>query len=330
MDETGWQPGNVGGGRVLAQKGVKTVQTAISENRENTTFVGCIAADGTYLEPVYIFKGKRSLTADWLREGGAHPNAKMAVQENGYMTAELFPQFLQHYIDTVPAKKELNRLLAVAPDRRLTKADAVRVLEVAKKAAFTVDNIKAAFRATALDAKLDAIEAAQRKAGWEEEEAVAGEPLMPTSGLSAVIAGVLAEADLAEGAADELTEIGEPQEAALGLAPERMVGSRAPEEETGSNEACSETGESEGIRAGEGEQPPGVGQSKELLTSSRETAGERGAVGPAPRDGRVMGASVAASNEDLLDDLSAVKRWSRLEKRPKVEEPPRGGVKTYF
>ena len=58
MDESGFPPASRGTARVVGQRGLKLQHKQGTANRENVTVIVTICADGTYLKPLIIFKGK--------------------------------------------------------------------------------------------------------------------------------------------------------------------------------------------------------------------------------------------------------------------------------
>lgn len=58
MDESGFPPSNQGTSRVVGRKGNKVQHKQGSGNRENATGLITICADGTYLQPLIVFKSE--------------------------------------------------------------------------------------------------------------------------------------------------------------------------------------------------------------------------------------------------------------------------------
>jgi hypothetical protein len=93
MDESGlhlhFQPG-----KVLAAKGDRSVlQVTQSERAENVTVVGCCSATGQFIRPLVIYKGKRNKAefADNLP-----PGSSVAMSDSGYITTDIFLNWLHH------------------------------------------------------------------------------------------------------------------------------------------------------------------------------------------------------------------------------------------
>lgn len=99
MDEIGVQAtGRNSTLKVVAKKGSKNVNIPAGDNREWLTIVVCISAQGTYIPPYYIFKGKY-LLQNYVELCG--PGATMNVQENGWITNEIFCEWLEHFKSNV-------------------------------------------------------------------------------------------------------------------------------------------------------------------------------------------------------------------------------------
>lgn len=58
MDESGFPPSDQGTSRVVGRRGLKLQHKQGTANRENVTAIVTICADGTYLNPLIIFKSK--------------------------------------------------------------------------------------------------------------------------------------------------------------------------------------------------------------------------------------------------------------------------------
>ena len=100
MDETGVQAaGKNSTLKVVAKKGSKNVNMLAGNNKKWLTIIVCISVHGTYIPPYYIFKGKY-LLQDYMELCG--PGAAMNVQENGWITNEIFCDWLVHFQSNVP------------------------------------------------------------------------------------------------------------------------------------------------------------------------------------------------------------------------------------
>ena len=70
------------------------------------TLLIAICADGSKMPPFYIFKGSR-LSPELLKEGVA--NSTMATQKSGWITKELFLQYIKNFINFVKDKRGLRK-----------------------------------------------------------------------------------------------------------------------------------------------------------------------------------------------------------------------------
>ncbi len=88
-DESGF-PFGPKSGKVLAPRGTRTVYT-ITGDKTQLTVLACFNAIGQYMPPLIVYPGKRRRNLD-LRDYAYHE-----VSANGWMTSEVFLQFL-HYL----------------------------------------------------------------------------------------------------------------------------------------------------------------------------------------------------------------------------------------
>lgn len=87
---------NVGGAepKVISRKGARTVQTTSGEKVASATLMIAVSANGEKMPPLYIFQGKR--LSNGLLDYA--PNGSIAaVQEAGWMTQELFYEFVKRF-----------------------------------------------------------------------------------------------------------------------------------------------------------------------------------------------------------------------------------------
>lgn len=90
--------------RVLAQKGLKQVGFATSwERGKNITVVCAFSAAGVYVPPMFIFARERM--SPLLARGGP-PGSLYTCSKKGWITEELFLQYLKHFQQFVKASKE--------------------------------------------------------------------------------------------------------------------------------------------------------------------------------------------------------------------------------
>lgn len=127
MDETGLQLNNRPG-YVLAKKGSKAVSTITStEKGETITVIACCNAEGTFLPPVCIMKGKNKKSEF---EDGMPPGAKLFMSEkSAYITSAIFLQWLKTHF--VPRKLAGKVLLLL--DGHSTHCNSVEMLEYANQ-----------------------------------------------------------------------------------------------------------------------------------------------------------------------------------------------------
>lgn len=78
---------------VLALKGSKRVHLIAPEHAENVTVVGCGNALGNSIPPMIIFKGQR-LKPEFM--DNLPPGSLVKMAPKGFMTTELFVDFLKH------------------------------------------------------------------------------------------------------------------------------------------------------------------------------------------------------------------------------------------
>lgn len=89
---------------VLAKTGAKRVHFISNEHAENVTIVGCVSAIGTPIPPIIIFKGKR-LKPEFADD--LPPGSLVRMAPKGYMTTELFIDFIKHLANFKPPGKIL-------------------------------------------------------------------------------------------------------------------------------------------------------------------------------------------------------------------------------
>jgi hypothetical protein len=85
--------------KVIVKKGSKSVRHTMVDDREWLNMT-CINAAGSFVPNLYIFKRKTRSIIDYIQN--CEPNAAMSWQENGYMTAEIFLEWLKHFHNNVP------------------------------------------------------------------------------------------------------------------------------------------------------------------------------------------------------------------------------------
>ena len=100
MDETGFQiTGRLQ--KVLARRGSRNVhKIQAGDSQQHVTLVPTISAGGTYIPPMFIFKGVRVIPT--LLQG-ALAGSVMAFTETGYMRENVFRQYVEHFARSIPS-----------------------------------------------------------------------------------------------------------------------------------------------------------------------------------------------------------------------------------
>lgn len=95
--------------KVLAKKGQKQVGKVTSGERgKNVTIVCSMNATGVYIPPMIIFPRKRLAPA---LTRGLPPGSVARVSDNGWITKELFLEWLKHFVDSTKCSKEQKCIL---------------------------------------------------------------------------------------------------------------------------------------------------------------------------------------------------------------------------
>ncbi|KAF8589787.1 hypothetical protein K439DRAFT_1644976 [Ramaria rubella] len=182
MDETGFQPSDQGTQRVIGRQGTKTQDKQGGGDQETVTALITICADGTTLCPTVIFKGKNfheevgeqqygTLATQWIVNNF---DAQMRAKANGH--SHYTPKLLRHakdnqiiilgypphcthalqglYVICFAHMKDIYRnevhRFEELHSHKMAKADFMMVFGTAFLRAFTVDTVKAAFKATGI------------------------------------------------------------------------------------------------------------------------------------------------------------------------------------
>lgn len=127
MDETGMQLNNRPG-HVLAAKGTKAVSMATStEKGETITVIVCCNAEGTFLPPACIMKGKNKKPEF---EDGFPPGSRVFMSpKSAYITSAIFLEWMKvHFVSRKPAGKVLLLL-----DGHATHCNSVEMLDYANE-----------------------------------------------------------------------------------------------------------------------------------------------------------------------------------------------------
>lgn len=117
-------------GKILARKGKSQVGSITSaEKGTNVTFVCCMSASGHFIPPMAVFPRKR-----WnpLLEDGAPPGTLFRSQENGWMTMDLFSEWMEHFIKY--AKPDPLQKVLLIVDGHVSHTHNLKVLQMARDA----------------------------------------------------------------------------------------------------------------------------------------------------------------------------------------------------
>ncbi|XP_044761182.1 tigger transposable element-derived protein 6-like [Coccinella septempunctata] len=126
VDETGLQLNNRPG-HVLAEKGARNVVTVTSgEKGETISCIACCNAEGFFLPPVCIFKGKNS-KKEWTDSMPPGSHIVMS-QKSAYVTANIFLNWFKNHF--LPRKGEGKALLIL--DGHSSHCSCVELLETAE------------------------------------------------------------------------------------------------------------------------------------------------------------------------------------------------------
>jgi hypothetical protein len=100
FDECGFRPGEGKSRNVINRKGRSCADVAETERGENITALECIAADGWYMDPLFIFKSGGVFMECWF-DGSEDlpPNTMIGTSPNGWISDELANDWLDHFIE---------------------------------------------------------------------------------------------------------------------------------------------------------------------------------------------------------------------------------------
>ncbi|MCL4152262.1 UNVERIFIED_CONTAM: hypothetical protein GTU68_060681 [Idotea baltica] len=107
-DETGF-PTDPSKSKTIGSIGQKTVRLTHGSNRENITVLATCCADGTALDPLIVFKGKK-LQTTWAGEE-ALPETKYAVTDSGWMTRDVFEDYFKQLAESTKPIRPLLLIL---------------------------------------------------------------------------------------------------------------------------------------------------------------------------------------------------------------------------
>ena len=90
------------------KKGSKTIKCTIADDRMWLSIMTCVNACVSSVSNLYIFKRNTKPIINYTKN--CEPNVAMSWQENGYMTAEIFLEWLQHFKANVQYMEEYQEI----------------------------------------------------------------------------------------------------------------------------------------------------------------------------------------------------------------------------
>lgn len=94
--------------RAIGEKGAALSRSSGGSGRESTSVLACVAADGSFLPPLIVFKGA-AVQARWVSDK-AYPGTLFAATKNGWMEEPTFHNWLVNgFIPFVNNVRELNK-----------------------------------------------------------------------------------------------------------------------------------------------------------------------------------------------------------------------------
>lgn len=116
--------------KILAHKGKHQVGAVTSGERGiNTTCICCMNAAGEFIPPMLIYK--RTRMADGLKRGGP-PNTVYTCSESGWITAELFFEWLKHFITCTKLEKFKKNQVLLVLDGHATHTKNIDAIRLAR------------------------------------------------------------------------------------------------------------------------------------------------------------------------------------------------------
>ncbi|KAJ5379244.1 transcriptional regulator family: Centromere protein B DNA-binding region [Penicillium cosmopolitanum] len=106
FDECGFQPGKGKNRKVLGQEGGPDLGE--NEHSETITALECIAADGWFMDPLFVFKGTTFQEVWYDNSEGLPPRTLTAVSPNGWISDELLLEWLGHFQEATKERVEPN------------------------------------------------------------------------------------------------------------------------------------------------------------------------------------------------------------------------------
>ncbi|KAF5319127.1 hypothetical protein D9611_014093 [Ephemerocybe angulata] len=129
MDESGFPMAYEGTDRVVGARGTKTQHQQGGADRENTTAVVTICADGTTVQPLLIFKGMY-IKDDWIK--GNSIGAYVTTSEKGWTDTKIGCNWLEHIFEPATREKAGGRTRVLLLDGHSSHYS-IRFIEIARR-----------------------------------------------------------------------------------------------------------------------------------------------------------------------------------------------------
>jgi hypothetical protein len=98
------------------------MSVTVKERGEIVTVVARVRASGVFMPPYVIFKGKNLKQEFW---DGMPPGTAVSMSKSGYITDEIFHDFIKHFVSHLPQRNKSNILL---PDGHTAHTEAIPIL----------------------------------------------------------------------------------------------------------------------------------------------------------------------------------------------------------
>ena len=102
MDETSF-PTDPSKCQTIGSIGFKTIRVSHGGNRENHTVLASCCADGSSLDPLFVFKGLNKQST-WFGTTEQARNSLVACSESGWMTSPVFTSFFDFFVSRVKTR----------------------------------------------------------------------------------------------------------------------------------------------------------------------------------------------------------------------------------
>ena len=102
MDETSFStdPSKT---KIIGTGGFKTIRVSHGGNRETHTVLACYCADGSIIDPLFVFSG-RNKQSTWLGTTDEAKKSLVANSDNGWMTSQVFTSFFDFFVTRVKTR----------------------------------------------------------------------------------------------------------------------------------------------------------------------------------------------------------------------------------